>query len=520
VRPDYVSNDAAADYVPHIYQFIHSAINFTDAYTSVAQTFPSWIGLLTGTEAKYNTVRANLANPALVNADHMLPKQLQQLGYETIFATDDLRFNPMLKRFGFDRIVGPAFGVNDFIIGSFNDFPLSNLLIPSIIGKWLFPYSYANHEAIATYSTGNFLQLIKDSLNRATDKPLFLAVHFNASGWPFGSSSLKADDNASWYSLYQKALPVADRQFGEFLQILKRSHVLDHAVVVLFSDHGVTLGLPGDRLVTETGYQGNKANISRLGRAQYTSDLPFAIRAHNEHGLDTSYGYGGDILSQKQYHVLLAFKNYAVAFQPPVNIDSRVSLLDIAPTLLNLLQQNSPAEYRGVSLQSMLVGGPVVLPPKRAFILESHNSSVGKEVSEPLADVRAGLTVCDFDDKTGLVFEKPEVLKQLLLVKERAVLAGDWLLAELPGLQSMNVLTTPLRAKNKKRGPHEVKVEVQIHQDPAYMVLLNVRTKQWTTELTTAWAKTAPLNNLCQELHQFYGNELACLNCCLPFLRR
>jgi arylsulfatase A-like enzyme len=519
LRPDYVSSSAAVRYAPHINQFIHSAMNFTDAYTSIAQTFPSWISLLTATEPKNNTVRANLTNPASVDTGNMLPKQLQQLGYETIFATDDLRFNPMLRRFGFDRIVGPAFGVNDFIIGSFNDFPLSNLLIPTIIGKWLFPYNYANHEAIATYSTRNFLQLIQDSLNQTTDKPLFLAVHFNASGWPFGSSSSKIQKNASWFSLYQEALPIADAQFGEFLQILKRSHVLDHAVVVLFSDHGITLGLPGDRLVTEARYQGNKANIARLDRAQYTGDLPPAIKTNNEHGLDTSYGYGGDVLSQKQYHVLLAFKNYGVPFQQPVDVGSRVSLLDIAPTILNLLNQKRPAGYRGMSLQPILLGGSDKLPP-RAFFLESYGNSVSEESTESISNaVQAGLEICEFDHKTGLVFETSDILKKQLAVKERAIFAGDWLLAELPGLQEINVLTTPLPSKNKKPGSHEVKVELQMYQSPAYMVLLNVRTKQWTTELTTAWAKTAPLNNLCQELHQFYGSELACPDCCQPFLR-
>jgi arylsulfatase A-like enzyme len=515
IRPDFVNgNSDNALHTPNINQFLQSATNFTDAYTPVAQTFPAWMSVLTGLEPKANSIRANLMDMSLIDTNSLLSTRLQKLGYETIYATDDLRFDTMIRRFGFDRVVGARPGVNNFILGTFNDYPLSNLLVTTFIGKWLFPYNYGNHEAIATYDPQNFLQLIQDSLSHAADKPLFFAVHFNTSGWPFGSSLSRLHDDDSWLTRYQEGVPIADKQLGEFLQILQQRHILDHAIVVLLSDHGVGLGLPGDRLTTEALYQGDKKNIQRLRHASYVKDFPGV----KERGLDTSYGYGGDILSKKQYHVLLAFKRYGVLSEP-VRIESRASLLDIMPTILDLLQQPALVSSRGISLKPLLLATNNA-ERTRPLFLETYNDSIAALADDTIRDsIQVGLGVFLFDAKTGMLTENPEVAKVQLAGKERAILKGNWLLAELPGLRQINVTQQQLAA-NKSSGRHQVKVALEFYDAPAFMVLLNLKTRQWTTELNTAWAKAAPLADLCQDLQHFYGAELSCQDCCQPFLRR
>jgi arylsulfatase A-like enzyme len=518
LRPDFVNdNSRNALPTPNINHFLRSAVNFTDAYTPISQTFPAWVSILTAQEPKINHIRANMVDPNLINPEQMLPQHLQQLGYETIYATDDLRFDTILARFGFNHIVGPAVGINNFIIGTFNDFPLSNLIIPTAAGKWLFPYNYGNHEAVATYAPENFLQLIKESLHNASDKPLFFAVHFNTSGWPFGMSRSKLQDNDPWYTRYQEGVPIADKQFGEFLDILKERHILDHAIVVLLSDHGITLGLPGDRMITETLYQGNKANLGRLRRAEYLKSMKGSA-AKNEHGLDTSYGYGGDVLSERQYNVLLAFKSYGVSSGPARNIRSRASLLDIAPTILDILQQPDLAESHGVSLKPFLAGMHYD-PKMHALFLESFNDSIAPQKSDTMIDsVKVALSAYSFDKKTGLVFEDRYTAEKQLPAKARAVFKGDWLLAEMPGLLQLDISKTPIVDGRKKSATKASFIKIQVIRDPSFMVLLNFKTRQWTTELNTVWAKAAPLTDLCQEMHHFYGTELTCPDCCKLFL--
>src|SRR5207237_4649775 len=47
-----------------------------------------------------------------------LAKKFQQVGYATIYATDNRRFNHIDQRYGFDYIVGPSGTAADYLIGS------------------------------------------------------------------------------------------------------------------------------------------------------------------------------------------------------------------------------------------------------------------------------------------------------------------------------------------------------------------------------------------------------------------
>ena len=42
-----------------------------------------------------------------------------------------------IKNLALNKIIGPKLGVNDVLLGTFNDFPLSNLLINFPISSWL-----------------------------------------------------------------------------------------------------------------------------------------------------------------------------------------------------------------------------------------------------------------------------------------------------------------------------------------------------------------------------------------------
>ncbi len=75
------------------------------------------------------------------------------------------------------------------------------------------------------------------------------------------------------------------------MEILKQNNLLDHTIFVLFSDHGITLNMPQDRLIRMANYQGDKSR---------------SWIKHNKAGVETSWGYGNDLLSLKQNQPLLA----------------------------------------------------------------------------------------------------------------------------------------------------------------------------------------------------------------------
>ena len=58
--------------------------------------------------------------------------------------TDEKRFS-ITEHYGFDRLVGPGIGVNDFILGGLAIF--LNESFNTSLGRVLFPFNYANRAA-------------------------------------------------------------------------------------------------------------------------------------------------------------------------------------------------------------------------------------------------------------------------------------------------------------------------------------------------------------------------------------
>jgi hypothetical protein len=151
VRPDFLSfYNHEHSPTPTIDGFLKSSISFSQAYAPLPRTFPSWVSILTGNYPIHHHARGNSTNLNTVVLTDTLAKTLKQHGYKTIYGTDDTRFNNTNQLFGFDDVITPPMGINDFLLGTINDFPLSNLIIPTPLGRLLFPYNYANHGAAIT----------------------------------------------------------------------------------------------------------------------------------------------------------------------------------------------------------------------------------------------------------------------------------------------------------------------------------------------------------------------------------
>ncbi|MCD6038828.1 MAG: hypothetical protein K0S27_228 [Gammaproteobacteria bacterium] len=468
VRPDFLGYFGGGKHTPHLDNFLNQAAVFSESLTPLARTYPAWVSILTGQYPKKNGVRFDLTDQMHFDLYQTLPAILQRQGYHTVYATDETRFSNIDQRFGFDHLVTPPIGFNDFLLGSLNDFPFSNLLVNTFLGRYLFPYSYGNRPAYITYEPATFLNLLKPALIESHTQPLFLAIHFCLTHYPYLWAGRPT--NGSSLHNYQQAIHRADQQVEDLLKLLKKNRLLEHSIVILLSDHGEALELKGDR-VTEPDLF-----ISKMGKP-----LPrFYPQSESKEEVNQSAGHGTDVLGLTQYHTLLAFRFFNGKKQTARLISGRVSLLDIKPTLLNLLHvpdKNS----EGQSLLDAISGKKLTVPRHVDFFTETDFTpeairSVNPETRKVLFE---GIEYIQINPKTTRLSIRPSMMKWILSSKQYADFYGDWVLALYP--QTLQWMMP---------------------------VLVNLETGIWTTDLHTDFAKHAPLHHMLQALKHFYGKDI------------
>lgn len=474
LRPDFLSYFGADKTTPFFDSFLNSATVFSEAVTPLARTFPSWTSILTGQYPRQIGVRFNLANQNQLNLRHSLPAILQKNHYETIYATDETRFSNIDKNYGFDRVITPPMGLNDFLLGTFNDFPLSNLLINTRLGRILFPYSYGNRPVFFAYNPNSFLTMLKDGLPRERHAPLFLAVHFCLPHYPYLWSALRADDY-NGQERYEQAVGRVDQQVSDFFQILKEYQLLNHAIVVVLSDHGEALELPGDRITEADSF---------LTLGKHKSNPPqFYPPSLDDEGINQSAGHGTDVLGLPQYHTLLAFKLYGVGSQQPTLIPGIVSLLDIKPTLLDLLgvKDSAPTtSFAGESLAASIRNTQPGSDPRHIFLESDFTPQAIRTIyPETQKVLLEGIQLFQIDPITTRLTVKESMGDMIIHSKQYADIYGEWMLALYP--QSKNV-TMP--------------------------ILINLENGKWTNNLHSEFAMHSPAHEMFKALKTFYGSEI------------
>ena len=541
LRPDYLSFfNQHRQPTPHFDNFLSSSIVFKDAYTPEARTLSSWVSVLTGQFPLHTGAREDNVDIASIKNDITLTSILKNSGYNTLFISDDNRFsNINNKAYGFEQTFGSPGNINDYLLCGLADFPLSNLIASTKLGQLLFPDFYANHAIPFLYQPEQFMQVINAALRHQENKPLFLAVHFNITAWPYYYLADHQPYGASTISNYKNVIAMADKQLDQLLVMLGKRGLLDHAIFVLMSDHGITLGLPGDRVVSEAGFQGRQYEM-KLQRTPY-SDVIFGVgkrlpsSAEDEvkfisigktdllqdkkkyddamrvaadprnpalYGIDTTWGYGTDLLSLKQNQHLLAFRIYNKGLNKviPHQVSGVASLLDITPTLLDRLHITSQLKTDGISLQPYLVDQARHLARDRTLFFESAFTSSGMHDKLSIPKLLAGtISYFEVNPENGLVFIKPAAFNVLIKSKQRAILKGDWLLVYYPE----SVRTSAVRDTSLQNTYH-----FKEYMFPPYVVLANVKSGKWTTNLQDTFAVSAPLKSLKQELYAFYGKEM------------
>ena len=321
LRMEHLARYGGTGMTPNLDAFIAQADLFRDTTTPLARTFPSWMAILTGRSPLRTGARFNLGDRQQIAVDPTIGDVLRKTGYRTVFAMDEVRFANIDESYGFDEVISSRMGAPDFLLGNYNELPLSSLVINTRLGKWLFPYSYGNRGAATMFQPETFTGRLEREVN--FDRPTLFITHLTGAHWPYYTSGTPfgipmVDLETDARPLYDQALVSVDRMFGDIVGMLTRKGALENAIVIVLSDHGEALGLPSDTFFE------NGAFVTGLRAPLKMLDI----------------GHGQSVLSPSQYHVLLAFRAFGPqkAFSAAGrNFEQAASVEDISPTLLDLL---------------------------------------------------------------------------------------------------------------------------------------------------------------------------------------
>lgn len=405
---------------PNLDRFLAKSDLFADTTTPAARTFSSWVAILTGRAPTVTGARFNLAERSTVQANPTIADVLRKAGYRTIYSTDEVRFANIDESYGFDQVVTPRIGASDFLIGTYNELPLASLVINTRVGKWLFPFSYANRGVATMFRPETFVKRLDSELS--FELPTLFISHLTAAHWPyytadtpFGVGKKVSDDDRP---MYRVGLQTADRMFGEVIEMLEAKGALRNALVIVLSDHGEALGLPSDSFFEDTfRVEGMKA--------------PLKMEVQ---------GHGQSVFSKSQYQVLLGVRTFGRAqefgeasrtFAFPVTVE------DISPTILEYLGiGGDPLAATGRSLLPILQSGrdDSATGPERIRFTETDLRVLPKPgggVDEE-ATARQNSAFFEVDRETARLHMRPLFAPLALAYKERAAFTREQMIAAIP----------------------------------------------------------------------------------------
>lgn len=422
LRPDMTTPDNT----PHMRAFLDESVRFNDAITPLARTFPSWVSILTGRHPHTTGAFMNLLPPENIRTGRTLPAHLREHGYRTIYAIDEVRFSNIDTSYGFDEAVTPVIGGSDFVLAWFADTPLSNLLMNTRLGALLYPFQHANRAAYISYDPDSFVHQVEREIDAG--QPLFMALHLTLPHWPFmwADSGLPppGSDKTQWQ--YISSVQRADRQLGDLLAILKRKGLLDNAIVVALSDHGEAFGADDGFLA-----------------AGLPDEDPVALAPQQR-------GHGTSVFSPPQFRTVLGIRGYGAAaalLPPPRTVTEPVSLVDVVPTVLDLLQLPANDGFDGESLLPLMRANPGAAAHfnERIRFTESEYNPTGFDFQKmtPSAVAHAAM-VYQVDPETDRLKVRGHMIDVILSTRQYAALLGDTLAAAVPDDDGYRFVQVPL----------------------------------------------------------------------------
>lgn len=418
---------------PHIDKLATTGALFANCYVPCARTAPSLISMLTGTWPHTHGIRDNFADAENTRLKmDALPTLLKQAGYRTAAISDWCGADMGKFSFGFDYTDLPEdqWNLKYLIRQGPKDLRLFvSMFTHNRLGRLLLPELYYLGGVPLTQPLGKRARRLVARLAESA-QPFFLNVFYStthppfASEWPWytrfadpayaGESKFamarltdpfeiirrqgapkEEFDLDQIIDLYDGCVAEFDDEVGKMLRHLDVCGLADNTIVVVYSDHGMEF------FEHDTWGQGNSA----VG--DFSPRIPLVIR-------DPRRPARG-------------------------KVDKVVRSIDLAPTLLELIDAPPVAGMDGVSLMGCLeVDG--ACPELDAF------NETGIWIADipglPDAHLRYPglLELMEVPDRaSGTLAIKPEYCKAILAAKDRMIRHGRWKLVYQP-LETGHVL--------------------------------------------------------------------------------
>lgn len=175
------------------------------------------------------------------------------------------------------------------------------------------------------------------------EEKYFLFIHFFDAHWPYEASEKYGGDN-----IYEEEVAFSDHYLSIFLNSLKKDGLLENTSIVAFSDHGEDL----------EGLYPNDKGGKKLGHPE-------------------EFGHGCLLYDQTQ-KVVLIIKDEDLPKNK--NIEQQVRLVDLFPTILDLLKIKNNYKIDGVSLIPIIKNNTNLELPaySETFYPEEQIKSTGK----------------------------------------------------------------------------------------------------------------------------------------------
>jgi hypothetical protein len=113
--------------------------------------------------------------------------------------------------------------------------------------------------------------------------------------------------------------------------------------------------------------------------------------------------------------------------------------------------------------------------------------------------IKREIGIYRIDANSGLLSMDPPAAESIVKNKQLAILSGDWILAHYPPRRISRFAFSQGRNQQAK-----LKTEIV----PAYFVVANIKTGEWTIDVNSPLAKTAGADALLKRLREFYPGEV------------
>lgn len=346
LRPQSISYNGYFRKTPNIDRLFSKGINFLNAKSSLARTLPSWTSVFTSTFPPEHGIR-HMFPPKedLVKKWVTLIDVLNEHDYYTAVTSDFAGDMFSSIDYGFQEINVPEIHIRNILkqrSQEFHYFLLGFILNPT--GQRLFP-------EIAGMSLNKdpwyLITATKKSIKKAVkkNKPFFILYFSGSNHFPYVTKYpyYKTYTPKNYYgrhkyglspevlesfmeekpgkdevqyviSHYDNAAKLFDDNLGEMLLFLKKCHVEKNTIIIIMSDHGESL--------CEKDYG----------------------MGHGDHLL-------GPYSNNMVFGIYSPFENFKGR-----RIDKTVRDIDIAPTILELLNIKCPGSFKGHSLVPVIRG--------------------------------------------------------------------------------------------------------------------------------------------------------------------